>query len=161
MSFDLHFLAFGNGEPVNADAAAARKVVESQDFSYDGRFSFLDLVLADGSALEIHASGLFSCDQPFSGAMIQLRGLNNSIGDFIFEFAHASKCVVITASDPIVVLMPNGDVSKHFPDDLAQRCNCVVVNSGSDVTHALTEEFQQWAEFRDQAAKSSRTDRSK
>lgn len=149
MSFDIHLMAFRNGEVCAANRDTARALVDSIDHLFDPEFGVYDLTLKDGAHVEMYASGLHTDAERFQGAMIALRGLSDSICDFIYSFCVASSCIAFPVMDPNCVLVPDEKMAAEFPDGLTDAFPVVHIRSGADVRVALDGGYDAWAEFRD------------
>ena len=97
----------------------------------------------------MYATGLHTDAEPFQGAMIALRGLSDSICDFIYKFCVASSCVAIPAMDPGCVLVPDDNMVADFPNGFTNDFPVVHIRSGADVGVALDGGYDAWAAFRD------------
>ena len=157
MSFDIHLMAFRNGDPVAADRAAARAFVDSIEHRLEPEFNAYSLTLHDGASVEMYATGLHTDAEAFQGAMIALRGLSDSVCDFIYNFCVASSCIAIPAMDPGCVLVPDESMIGDFPDGFTDDFPIVHIQSGADVGIALEGGYDAWAAFRDRMLRDTRS----
>jgi hypothetical protein len=107
------------------------------------------LTLHDGAHVEMYATGLHTDAEPFQGAMIAIRGLSDSICDFIYNMCVASSCVAVPTMDPGCVLVPEECMINDFPDGFINDFPVVHIRSGQDVGIALDGGYDAWAAFRD------------
>ncbi len=149
MSFDIHVMAFKNGQPCDANRSAARAFVESIDYQLDPQFNAYSLTLSDGVTVEMYATGLHTETESFRGAMIALRGLSDSICEFIYNFCVASSCIAIPSMEPGCVLVPDESMIADFPDGFINDFPVVSIRSGADVGVVLDGGYDAWAAFRD------------
>jgi hypothetical protein len=153
MSYDVFLQAFRGGNAGPADAPAARAVVERFAFRHEPEFGALDITLSDGAEIEMYAKGLLDGGQPFTGAMIALRGMTDSMASFIYEFSRAAGCVIFNPAEQPSVLVPREDLAGHLPADVARDMVKIPVRNGAEVLAALRGGFKEWAAYRDQIVK--------
>ena len=156
MSFDLHLMAFRHGNSAVANRDAARAFVETVEHRFEPEFNAYSLTMHDGAHVEMFATGLHTESKPFHGAMIALRGLSDSICDFVYHMCIASSCVAIPSMDPCCVLVPNEGMISDFPVGFTDDFPVVHVRSGRDVGIALEHGYDAWATFRDRVIRDAR-----
>jgi hypothetical protein len=149
MSFDIFAQAFRDGAGATADAATAQAILSSVPHTHKPQFDAYFMEFTDGSHLEIYAGGLDG-REPFTGAMFALRGTSDPIGNFIFEFTHASGCVLFPAMDPPCLLLTDPDQSRHLPPGMADDFQVILISSGAELLAALEGGFDTWRAYRDQ-----------
>jgi hypothetical protein len=154
MSFDLFLVAFRSGAEATADVVGARSVLERFQHRHRPEFNAYDVDFADGSHVEMYASGLDG-GEPFDAAMLALRGFSNSIGDFVFEFSSAAGFVIFPAMEPACVLIPGGDLAAHLPADLGDDFQRIPVSSGAELLAALNGGYEAWRAYRDHALRAA------
>jgi hypothetical protein len=149
MSFDVFLTAFRNGAAVPADAEAARGVLARYDCRQQPGFNAYGVTFPDGSHVELFATGLDGTgEKPFSGGMFALRGITESVGTLIFEFAAAAGCVAMPAMEQACVLIPRDDLPAHLPADLTADFQAVPVSNGAEVVAALQGGHAAWLAYR-------------
>ena len=149
LSFDIHLMSFRNGEVATADRETASAFVDSIEHEIEPEFNAYSLALKDGAEVEMYATGLHTTAEPFKGAMIALRGVSDSICDFIYRFCVASSCVAIPAMESSCVLVPDEAMLEELPLGFTDDFPAVHIKSGADVDAALEGGYAAWAEFRD------------
>jgi hypothetical protein len=140
MSFDVFLTAFRNGAAVPADAEAARGVLARYDCRQQPGFNAYGVTFPDGSHVELFATGLDGTgEKPFSGGMFALRGITESVGTLIFEFAAAAGCVAMPADEQGAAVRvcaacglehPIGDSAEYLAEAELEQATCVC---GKDV----------------------------
>src|SRR5688500_8447862 len=149
MSFDLFLIIFRNGKNAAADAVAAGAVLDRFRYDHRPEFDAYDIHFEDGSHLEMYAGGLAGGDEAFDGAMFALRGLSDSIGNFIYEFSRAAGSAIFPAMHPPCVLLSREDLAAHLPPDLGDDLQRIPVTSGAEVLAALSGGHDAWRAYRD------------
>lgn len=157
MSFDVFAQSFRNGTNAAADVAAARSVMSSVDYAHKPEFDSFYISFNDGSHLEMFAGGLKSDEEVFDGAMFAIRGMSQSVVDFIFKFCEASGCVMLPAMEPAYVLLASQDLANHLPSGIVNRFQQIVVKDGAELMAALCGGFKGWQAYRDQIAFTSKS----
>ena len=155
ISFDLFLIPFKDGTKSVADVDAARQVLECFRFEHDEKFNSYSVSFDDGSHLEMNAGSLHCGAEPFDGGSIELRGLSDEIGRFVFEFARAAGCVVFPAMKEACVLLPRDDLHVHLPADIPQKFKVVPVSSGAEVLAALSGGYEAWAAYRNRVLRTA------
>lgn len=156
MSFDIHLMAFQNGNPAAANRDAARAFLDTIEHKVEPEFNAYSLTLHDGANVEIYAAGLHGDAEAFQGAMIALRGFSDSICDFIYNFCIASSCIAIPAMEASCVLVPEESMTRDLPDGFTDDFAVILIQSGSDVGIALEGGYDAWAAIRDRILRDAR-----
>ena len=105
--------------------------------------------LADGLEFELWAQDLDGAE-PFSGAMIALRGYTEGTARFIYDFAKSGDMTILNTGNPTVLLLDAEQVDQ-LPVDLkeGQRDRTAVVDLAGSLNAALTGGFDAWRKYRD------------
>ena len=149
MSFDVFLITFRNGVNAEADASAARSVLERYRFKKSPEFDAYDLDFDDGSHLEMYTGGLDDSGKKFDGAMFALRGFGAMIGTFIFEFSRAAGSAIFPAMEPACVLLPRDDLAVHLPASVTEKFKQIPVANGEELLAALSGGYDAWRVYRD------------
>ena len=149
MSFDVFLVTFRDGSDAQADAHAARAVLDSFDFTHNPEFSAYDINFNDGAHLEMYAAGLHDDKEQFSGGMFALRRFSDEIAGFMYEFSRAAGSVMFPAMAPPCVLIPRDDLAAHLPQDLSDEFVCIPIANGEELRAALSGGYDSWRAFRD------------
>jgi hypothetical protein len=159
MSFDLFLFAFRQGTNADADAGAARAVLERFACKHTPGTGAYSVSFDDGSDLELYSSGLDSDGEPFRGGMFALRRLTEAITSFICEFAKAAGCAIFPAMEGKIVLLPRDDLAEHLPADVANEFRVMPIDSGTELLAVLDGGYEAWQAYRDRVIERARDDR--
>lgn len=151
MSFDVFLQRFGKGESAHIDRAPVLAVVRSVQHQGPDAHGFYVVSFADGTDVEFSASGLESTG-PFKSCAFHIRGVSESVGNFIFAIARAGDLVILPAMVPVSIALVSESQRSTLPDDLRREYPAVVLDSGADLYALLANGFETWSEFRDQVS---------
>jgi hypothetical protein len=153
MSFDVFLIDFRAPGHAAEDAKAALETLSISGVPTNDDVGHFSAELGDRGSVELYAKSLKANTTEFGGGMFAVRGLSPMLAELISEFARASSCVIVPASDPPITLVPREDLMSTPPDDLKKSSKVLQVESGAEVLAALNGGYESWREYRDRVVK--------
>lgn len=147
MSFDVLLQRFWAGEPAEVARQPILEVLSASTHQRIDR-DFYAVQLADGSSVELSASGLES-HEPFTGCAFHIRGAGADLVRFIFDIARAGDMVIIPTMDgaPLALLSPEQE--RDLPEEIVESFHPILVRSPDELAPILLAGLEGWSAYRD------------
>jgi hypothetical protein len=154
MSFDLHLAHFTAGDSAAIDPAPVAAVLARERHTGPDDFGFYCVEFADGTSVELNASGLDGKDS-FCGCAFHIHGIGPALVDFVFDIARAGDFVIFNSQgedspeSPVLILVSPGQETNVPADVVAQYQSRPVCTSGTMLGSLLFHGYDEWQAYRD------------
>ncbi len=154
MSLDIHLLRFVLGEPADAACEPALTILKAACRDPDGAYfdNVDDVVLRDGSWIEMSAKGILSCDR-FDGVgfFIRAGGCSPMAVTLMFDVAHASDMVIINTggehgdpTSPYVIITEERQRENLLPDWVSTAVLCESAQRLGEILGISFDKWHRW-----------------